>query len=173
MSISNPYHLMVVILEIRSWNPFLVIESQIYFDRLSHDFSESLRRNLLTTPEPSQWRYDALQALSLPIPVCCHLSLATIASEFDPLDGRVVYSFAKDVDRCSTFRLSERWLDALQSDVIVPENERLSRELLAVESHVDIVLQISIWIILTRTELWDFADDLAILILAFRASKIG
>ena len=164
---------MVVILEIRSWNPFLIIESQIYFDRLGHDFSESLRRNLLTTPEPSQRRYDALQALSLPIPVCCHLSLATIASKFDPLDGRVVYSFAKDVDRCSTFRLSERWLDALQPDVIVPENERLSCELLAVESHVDIVLQISVWIILTRTELWDFAGNLAILILTFRASPIG
>jgi len=113
MGVSNSYNTMVVVLEVWSGNPFLIIESQIHLDWFSHDFSESLRRNLFATPEPSQRWYDALQAPSLPIPIGSYLSLATSASKFDPLDCGVVYSFAEDVDRCSTFRLSERWLDAL------------------------------------------------------------
>jgi len=102
MSIGNSLDLMVVVSKIRSWDPFLVIESKEDFDWLSHDLRKGLSWDFFSTPEPSQRWYDAFQASSLSIPICSDLPLTSAASELDPLDGRVIDSFTKDINRSST-----------------------------------------------------------------------
>jgi hypothetical protein len=91
-----------MISKIRPWNPLLVVESKEDFDWLSHDLGEGLGWDLLSTPEPSQWWYDAFQASSLSVPIGSDLPFATAAGELDPLDGRVIDALTKDIDGSST-----------------------------------------------------------------------
>jgi len=102
MSICNSNNLVVVVSEIRAWNPFLVIECKEDLDWLSHHFGEGLFWHLFSTPEPSQWWDNALQASPLSIPICSNLSFTAAASELDSLDGRVIDTFTKDINRSAS-----------------------------------------------------------------------
>jgi len=77
----------VVVLEVRTRYPFLVVESDGDLDRPALGLCKLLLWDFFTTPEPSQRRYDALEALPLSIPVSSDFTVSSISAEFDSLDG--------------------------------------------------------------------------------------
>ena len=103
VSIRNSLNRVVMVLEIWSWDPLLVVKSEEYFDWFSKDLCESLSRDLFPTPKPGQRWYDALQAPPLAVPIGGYFSFSPTASELHPLDGGVVDALTEDVDRGSSF----------------------------------------------------------------------
>jgi len=69
-----------------TWNPLLVVESEMHLDCSAHHFLQLFLWHVLASKEPGKGRNDALEAPELPVPVCCDLSFALLAAELDPLD---------------------------------------------------------------------------------------
>jgi hypothetical protein len=163
---------MVVVLELRAVYPLLVVECQLHLNWLGLDLNEFFFGDFVTAPQPRKRWNDALEALNLAIPLCSDLAGPFFTAELQPLDIGVIDSPSRDVDAGTSLRLGKWWIYLLESQIIVPEDQWFSRELLAVQGNVDVVLKSAIWVVLAWGQRWHLAHYFAVLVNSVRTGVV-
>jgi hypothetical protein len=114
MSIGHPLGLMIMVLEIRALDPLLIIESQ---EKLNGVFPDSFKFfvwNFFPTPQPIERRQDALETPFGFIPFRSDLPHASLSThKLEPLNLRIIQSFAHNLNLGASIRESKTWLNLL------------------------------------------------------------